>query len=514
MISLLFAEEINELKKFNEEEPVYFRDLYLDKVYSELNSSSENLNLKKYFYTTLDNIQDIHYRQNIFRELEDKELFQNILYFIEDIKLMKKYLKLVESFYFQEQKNIWFLYSAEIYCNSLKKLNLVLSKFEIKSAGFRKFRNYLIEYLRNPKFISLYNEIKTIKEGLLRVKFRVLIGNNSFSVHTFKEGKDYNKKINNIFQKFNTNISIDIKFDEERSPMEMNYIEAKIIEFVSNLYPDLFQRLENFNIMYKNFADDGIMLFFEEIHFYILYIQFINKLKKQGLKFCYPTITNSSKEIFAKDSFDIALANENLKNNQNIVTNDFYLKGEERIIIVTGPNQGGKTTFARMFGQLHYLALLGLPIPGTNALIFLADNIFTFFEREEKVGEQRGKLEDDLIRIHHILNKATSNSIIIVNEIFNSTTLHDMIFLSQKVLKRIFDLDSICVWVTFADELTNFSNKIVSMTSITHPENPSKRTFKILRNRANGLAYAKALLEKYNLSKEKIKMRIMNSNKN
>ena len=287
-----------------------------------------------------------------------------------------------------------------------------------------------------------------------------------------------------------------------------NQVESWILELVAELNPDLFARLAQFCQRHADFVDPTLARFDREIHFYLAYLHYIEPLKAAGVAFCLPTVSSESKQIMARGACDLVLARKLVSDGVEIVANDFELSGPERILVVTGPNQGGKTTFSRMFGQLHHLAALGLPVPARQASLFLPDRMFSHFEREEDIRSLRSKFEEELVRIHEILEQASERSILIMNESFGSTTAADALRVGRQVLERVIELDIICVCVTFVDELSELGDATVSMMSTVDADDLTRRTFRVIRKPADGLAYAVALAQRHELGYDQLKRRL------
>jgi len=488
-------------------EPDFFADLNLDQVVESVTAGRDQYNLKPFFFAPLHQVTAVRYRHEVLRDLEKPGVLEPIKRFARSMERMREHLGQVGKLHYQLQKQSWFLDAVEIYSEAVRSLAADLAACELSSRGLRGLRDYLAEYDASERFTSLTAEIKALKDALARVRYAIRINGARVTVSRYADEADYRAEVEETFARFQQGAA---QSHLARLPdyVEMNHIEAKILDGVARLYPDVFRARADFCVGHSDYLDATIGRFDREVQFYLAYLEMVERLRGAGLAFCYPHVSARSKEIAAEETFDIALANKVVPEDGTVVGNDFYLTGPERVFVVSGPNNGGKTTFARTFGQLHYLAGLGLLVPGRDARIFLPDRIFTHFEREEDIETLRGKFDDELVRVHEILEKATSNSVIVMNESFNSTSLSDALFVGTEVMRQILDLGCPGVYVTFVDEIASLGEATVSLVTQIVPGNPAERTFKVIRKPADGRAYAWAIAEKYGLSYQRLMERI------
>jgi DNA mismatch repair protein MutS len=258
----------------------------------------------------------------------------------------------------------------------------------------------------------------------------------------------------------------------------------------------------------------------DEVQLCLVTLRLVNRLQELGMSVCRPEIAPREERTYrVTGNYNIHLAlhmgKQELDVPSSIIPNDIELDDDGRIVILTGPNQGGKTTCLQCIGLSQLFAQAGLFAPGTSARISLVDNILTHYPIEERsLQNDSGRLGDEAIRFREIFEQVTPYSLILMNESLSTTSAGESLYIARDVVKVLRMIGARAVFATHLHELAAIvdrindevegGSRVVSMVSqvdeSVDEDGLVKRTYKIVKSPPRGESFARQIAEKHGIS--------------
>jgi hypothetical protein len=169
-------------------------------------------------------------------------------------------------------------------------------------------------------------------------------------------------------------------------------------------------------------AADHIHGFFHtlrsELGFHLACVNLHERLTIKGEPVCFPRPAPAGeRQLVARGLYDPSLA---LHREHRAVGNDVEADGRS-LIMITGANQGGKSTFLRSLGQAQLMMQAGMFVPAESFRASVCNGVFSHFKREEDPTMTSGKLDEELARMSAVVDEMTAGSVLLCNESFAST---------------------------------------------------------------------------------------------
>ncbi len=525
-------------------------DLSLDHIVGILTEDIFEQNSIKQLLTQIEcNQQLIKYRCDVFEDflsLPDlRSSLTQLLSMLSELRELEKFKKDSDS------SSIWQLINRlrEInrYIECIKALKDTLNGLNLNSEGLCTLRDLVNDIYNDGSFeplqqdieeafnkarqlhsitigVNLDNMLRPVRAGILSLNSREFTDSGVLkrfmAISTKKEGGILPGNDYAHLKSFHPSSSREFKLTYNDTPTGADKLSDSMKQIVTEILDKIVRDIKDVLQKHINVNGYAFISLMPEIVFYIRWAELIDKIKSKGLPLCKAKILPvGSREIFAKDIYNLKLAIKAVQGEEiDIITNDLTFNDETgRIFILTGPNRGGKTTVTQALGLAILMAQCGIYVPCSNLAFSPCDNIYTHFPADENETVDLGRLGEESSRLSDIFGKATSNSLLLLNESLATTNVTEGVYIATDIVKAMRYLGVRCIFNTHMHELaanvnkmnTSIEGKSKIESMITGVEK-GKRSFKVSVNPPQGLSYAKDIAEQYGVTFDKIKKTIDN----
>lgn len=488
----------------NDKKPVMeahvFQDLNLDFLFEEVFGQETG-----YCYDMPGSLDAVMERQKLMQELENEEFEEAVRKLLAGVRKAQEHEENAVLLGEGDGYASWHLKAAVTYYQTLDECMAFLAERKELSGGIQKFADFCRVMFEEPAYRRNHDRAIRTQEALSKIRYGMRIEKECITILPEKE----EDLIAELGQKFPMQFEL-----PDRLPrllpgsQEATKLERHIFSYLEKRNPGVFRDMRLFAKECKVVISEDILAYCNEFSFYLSYLAFRRSMESSGHAFCYPKFCESGMEV--SGGYDLALAMKNRMEGKETVSNTYYFEGKERFFVVTGPNQGGKTTFGRSVGQLVYFANMGFPVPARKAVLPYFSGIVTHFSVEESMESGRGKLKEELVRLAPIMHGEQKNVFVIINELFTSAATFDAIQMGKRVMEHFLKQNCYGIYVTHVDELAKESEQIVSLVASAGGDSEHVRTYKLVRHPASGKGYAGTIVKQFGLNYDDIVRRLAN----
>lgn len=189
-----------------------------------------------------------------------------------------------------------------------------------------------------------------------------------------------------------------------------------------------------------------------ELAFYLGCVNLRTLLEEKGEPTCFPTAVGPDDPVFSAEGlYDVSLA---FHLDGRVVGNTVAADGKP-LVVVTGANRGGKSTFLRSVGLAQLMLQSGMFVPAESLRASVCTGLFTHYKREEDRSLESGKLDEELARMSEIADAIAPGSLLLCNESFASTNEREGSEIARQVVRALLEQRIRVVFVTHMFDLAD-----------------------------------------------------------